>query len=106
MYVLETGEWHVLKFPVCGRSIFFRCPPCSTYGLAQHMSGAWASFAHGLDPNFGNFSLHWPDYRVAGQNMVFVADEEHVEEDLYRKQGLALWIEQRIQGCTGLRAGV
>lgn len=81
-------------------------PRSSDARLAQHMSGAWASFAHGLDPNFGNSGLHWPDYRVAGQNMVFVADEEHVEEDLYRKQGLALWTEQRIQGCTGLRAGV
>lgn len=71
------------------------------------MTGAWASFVHSLDPNYGDSVLEWPDYRVAGQNMVFVGDgEHHVEEDVYRSEGLTLWTEQRIKGCTGLRAGV
>jgi carboxylesterase type B len=69
------------------------------------MSGAWASFVHSLDPNYARSDPEWPEYGVAGQNMVFVADEEYVEEDVYRTQELAFWTEQRIQGCTGLRAG-
>jgi len=68
------------------------------------MAGAWASFVHHLTPNYDNSTLEWPDYRVAAQNMVFVADASHVEEDVYRGAGLKLWTEQRIQGCVGLRA--
>jgi hypothetical protein len=69
------------------------------------MTGAWASFVHSLNPNYDESVLEWPDYRVAGQNMVFVGDGENVEEDVYRGAGLALWTEQRIRGCTGLRPG-
>lgn len=36
--------------------------------------------------------------------MVFVADGSYIEEDVYRSEGLKLWTEQRILGCTGLRA--
>jgi hypothetical protein len=68
------------------------------------MTGAWASFVHSLNPNYDNSILQWPDYRVAQQNMVLVADGESVEIDVYRWAGLALWTEQRIHGCTGLRA--
>ncbi|KAH7314245.1 alpha/beta-hydrolase [Rhexocercosporidium sp. MPI-PUGE-AT-0058] len=81
-------------------------PRPSDLRLSRYMIGAWASFVHSLNPNYGDFVLEWPDYRVAGQNMVLVADGEHAEEDVYRTAGLALWTEQRIQGCAGLRAGV
>ncbi|KAL3419365.1 carboxylesterase family protein [Phlyctema vagabunda] len=81
-------------------------PRPSDLHLSQRMTGAWASFVHSLNPNHGEHVLEWPDYRIAGQNMVFVADGESVEEDVYRSDGLALWTEQRIQGCSGLRSGV
>jgi hypothetical protein len=66
------------------------------------MTGAWASFVYSQDPNYGNSSIVWPDYRVAKQNMVFIADGEHVEEDTYRSEGIKLWVEQRIKGCIGI----
>jgi hypothetical protein len=70
------------------------------------MTGAWASFVHSSNPNHGGSVLKWPDYRIARQNLVFVADGEYMEDDVYRDAGLALWTEQKIQGCTGLRAGI
>ena len=71
------------------------------------MTGSWVSFIHHLEPNPLNvkdISLSWPDYRVAAENMVFVADGSYIEEDVYRSEGLKLWTEQRILGCNGLRA--
>lgn len=50
--------------------------------------------------------LEWPDYRVAGENMVFIADGEFVEEDVYRSEGVGFWIEERRKGCLGLGDGV
>jgi len=82
-------------------------PRASDHRLARHMSGAFTSFIHSLDPNHGDAYLpEWPDYRVAERNMVFVADGENAEDDVYRVEGLALWTEERIRGCRGLRAGV
>jgi len=69
------------------------------------MTGAWASFVHNHDPNYGNSFIAWPEYSVAKQNMVFIADAEHVEEDTYRYEGIKLWTEQRIQGCAGIDIG-
>jgi len=68
------------------------------------MTGAWASFVHHLTPNYDDSILEWPDYRVAAQNMVFVANGNHIEEDIYRGVGLTLWTGQKIRGCIGLRA--
>lgn len=80
--------------------------------LSRFMSGAWVGFVHHLDPSplvnvsdSGDLVFGLPDYRVAGQNMVFAGDASHVEVDEYRSEGLAFWTEQRIVGCTGLRAG-
>lgn len=77
-------------------------PRPSDLRLSAHMTGAWASFVYSHNPNHSNSSITWPDYRVAKQNMVFVADGEHVQKDTYRNDGINLWIEQRIQGCVGI----
>jgi hypothetical protein len=49
--------------------------------------------------------LMWPEYGVAGQNMVFAADASFVEEDTYREDGIGFWIEQRVLGCVGVPIG-
>jgi carboxylesterase type B len=74
--------------------------------LSMHMTGAWVSFVHSHDPNHSNSPIAWPDYRVAKQNMVFIADGEHAENDTYRLEGIELLTEQRILGCRGIDIGV
>lgn len=81
-------------------------PRASDACLAKHMTGSWVSFIHDLDPNFADAPVQWPDYRDGGMNMVFVADGSHAEEDVYRQEGIELLTQQRIEGCSGLRAGV
>jgi carboxylesterase type B len=81
-------------------------PRASDLRLSLHMTGAWASFVYNHDPNHSNSPITWPDYRVGKQNMVFVADGEHVESDTYRHEGIKLLTEQRIQGCVGIDISV
>ncbi|ETS83076.1 hypothetical protein PFICI_04952 [Pestalotiopsis fici W106-1] len=54
--------------------------------LAYRMSAAWASFAHGLDPNWSNDGSFpaWPQYASQNQSMVFNGYGSSIEEDTYR----------------------
>ncbi|RDW84960.1 hypothetical protein BP6252_02550 [Coleophoma cylindrospora] len=82
-------------------------PRASDYRLSQFMTGAWVSFIHHLTPdpvNSSDLVLSWPDYRNSSQNMVFLADANSVEEDTYRQEGIELWTQQRILGCSGITA--
>lgn len=81
-------------------------PRASDGRLAKHMTGSWVSFIYGLNPNFEDTPVQWLDYRDGGKNMVFEADKSHMEDDVYRREGIELLTQQRIEGCSGLRAGV
>lgn len=81
-------------------------PRASDTRLANHMTGSWVSFIRHLDPNFEGTPVQWSDYRDGGKNMVFEADKSHMEDDVYRQEGIELLPQQRIEGCGGLRAGV
>jgi hypothetical protein len=72
------------------------------------MTASWVSFVHHLTPEPPSRSdvvLMWPEYGVAGQNMVFAVDASFVEEDTYREDGIGFWIEQRVLGCVGVPIG-
>lgn len=57
------------------------------------MSRSWVSFAHDLDPNGHQIDdvPYWPAYHENKTNMVFRADETHVEKDDWREEQLAFW---------------
>jgi cholinesterase len=57
------------------------------------MSRSWISFVHDLDPNGHQIddAPHWPDYHESKSNIVFRADETHVEDDDWRKEQLEFW---------------
>jgi acetylcholinesterase len=79
--------------------------------LAAYMTSAWASFVHSQSPNHGRTYLsimsgrasadpdgvsetgvQWPDYRKGAKNMVFRRHGNFVEDDDYRKAGIALYV--------------
>ncbi|KAL3484421.1 carboxylesterase [Aspergillus germanicus] len=70
--------------------------------LARGMARAWVSFVHDLDPNVDRDRArgdrcvesqlpYWPDYALAGENMVFRVDGSYVERDTWRTEQLAYW---------------
>lgn len=67
------------------------------------MRRAWFSFINHHNPNHRSMSP-WPDYRDGPQNMVFESDATAAEVDDFRSEGMDIWIEERIAGCSGLRA--
>ncbi|KAK8853020.1 hypothetical protein IAR55_003721 [Kwoniella newhampshirensis] len=69
--------------------------------LSLMMRGAWVSFVHHQDPNHKNMD-HWPDFRHKKENMAFVINGTKAENDDYRQDGIQIWIDQRIKGCSGL----
>jgi carboxylesterase type B len=79
-------------------------PDPAFHVLARGMARAWVSFVHDLDPNVDRdrargdrcveFQLpYWPDYALAGENMVFRVDGSYVERDTWRTEQLAYWKE-------------
>lgn len=67
------------------------------------MRRAWISFVVDHDPNHG-LMARWPDYRAERANMAFEAGATEAEADNFRSEGMEIWIRERIEGCTGLRA--
>jgi acetylcholinesterase len=80
--------------------------------LAAYMTSAWASFVHSQSPNHGRTCLsatserhcshrdvetgvYWPDYRKGAKNIVLWRHGNYVEDDDYRKAGMALYVLRR-----------
>lgn len=59
--------------------------------LAEYMTSAWISFIHGLDPNKHGIEGEptWPKYSKEAKNMLFKRQGRHVEDDDFRKEGIA-----------------
>ncbi len=59
--------------------------------LAHYMVSAWISFIHDLTPNHHGIKgePEWPQYATNATNMVFKRQGRKVEEDTFRKEGIA-----------------
>ncbi len=59
--------------------------------LAKYMVSAWISFIHDLTPNHHGIKgePEWPQYATNATNMVFKRQGRKVEEDTWRKEGIA-----------------
>jgi carboxylesterase type B len=71
--------------------------------LSVVMRRAWVSFVHGHNPNHGRMPK-WPDYRDKAWNMDFESGRTRAQPDVYRREGMRIWTEERIVGCSGLSA--
>jgi carboxylesterase type B len=69
--------------------------------LSRFMRGAWVSFVAKHNPNRKG-QPYWPDYRYEKSNMGFKIRASAAEPDTYRQEGIQIWIDQRISGCSGL----
>ena len=60
--------------------------------LAKLMTSYWISFVVNQDPNHTEIdgAPTWPNYRDAPKNIVFKRKGSFVEDDVYRKSGIAL----------------
>ncbi len=67
------------------------------------MRRAWVSFVHDHNPNHKRMPK-WPDYRDKAWNMDFESGKTGAQPDDYRQEGMRIWTEERIVGCSGLSA--
>lgn len=69
--------------------------------LSKVMRNAWTAFAANHNPN-RNGVPYWPDYRSDMSFMSLAINASVAQPDTYRQEGIDIWIQERIVGCSGL----